>query len=85
MDTNLPFLKQVVTHIYENYQEQDLSKLCIVLPNRRASVFLKRYFNEVYQKAIWLPEIYATEDFVTELSGFRMIDSITQLFEFYSV
>ncbi len=78
------FLKKVATHIYQNYNS-DTSELCVVLPNRRAGLFLKKYLAENYSKPIWAPEIYSIEDFVFELTGLQFIEPIYLQFELYEV
>lgn len=76
------FLEKTVDYLYGKYGN-DISELCIVLPNRRAGLFLKTHFSKQLQKVFWSPEIYATEDFIALLSGLEIIDTTTQLFELY--
>lgn len=76
------FLEQTVDQLCERYGDQ-ISDLCIVLPNRRAGLFLKTHFSEKLQKTFWSPEIYATEDFVTLLSALQPAEPATLLFELY--
>lgn len=63
----------------------DFSQTCIVLPNRRAGVFLRDAISRQSQKAIWAPNIISIEDFVFELSPFVKADQTTLLFAFYEV
>ena len=79
-----PFLRQVVEEIKKNHAEQ-VGDICLILPNRRAKIFLKQHFHEVYEKTMWLPEMYSIEEFIEQLSNLKTIDSITQVFEFYTV
>ena len=76
------FLEKTVKHLCEKYGD-DISELCIVLPNRRAGLFLKTHFANNLKKTFWSPEIYATEDFVALLAELEIADSITLLFELY--
>lgn len=76
------FLERTVKHLYEKYGD-DISDLCIVLPNRRAGLFLKTHFSKYLKKTFWSPEIYATEDFVALLAGLEMADTTTLMFELY--
>ncbi len=78
------FLLKLAKEIHRQYPD-DLKDICIVLPNRRASLFLKKYLAEVYQKTIWSPEIFATEDFISKHSGYNSIDNLELLFQFYEV
>ncbi len=82
--TNQPFLKNVTDHIIENY-EDITGEICIVLPNRRAGLFLKKYLSSTLNKTIWEPAVYSIEDFVIELSGLKTVDPVFLLFELYEV
>jgi CRISPR/Cas system-associated exonuclease Cas4 (RecB family)/SepF-like predicted cell division protein (DUF552 family) len=76
------FLQKLVKQLYSQYGK-DISELCIVLPNRRAGLFLKTHFAQHIKTTFWAPEIYATEDFVALLSELEIVDSTTLLFELY--
>ena len=76
------FLEKLVKQLYSKYGE-GISELCIVLPNRRAGLFLKTHFAQQIKNTFWAPEIYATEDFVALLSELEIVDSTTLLFELY--
>ena len=76
------FLEKTVGHLYEKYGDE-ISDLCIVLPNRRAGLFLKKYLSARLKKTFWSPEIFAIEDFVTLLSELQPADPTTLLFELY--
>jgi len=78
------FLEKVVNHLSDKYGD-NISELCIVLPNRRAGLFLKKHFSRRMNKTFFAPEIYSTEDFVSLLSDKPIADSITLLFELYEV
>ncbi len=76
------FLEKTVDYLHEKYGD-DISELCIVLPNRRAGLFLKTHFSNKLKKTFWSPEIYATEDFVALLAEVEIADSTTLLFELF--
>lgn len=76
------FLEKTVQHLYAKYGN-NIDELCIVLPNRRAGLFLKTHFARYLQKTFWSPDIYAIEDFVALLSGLETADTTTLLFELY--
>lgn len=76
------FLEKTVDYLHEKYGD-DISELCIVLPNRRAGLFLKTHFSKKLKKTFWSPEILATEDFVSLLAELEVADSTTLLFELY--
>ncbi len=76
------FLEKLVIHITEKYND-DISELCIVLPNRRAGLFLKTHLANKLNKTFWAPEILATEDFVALLAEVQIADTTSLLFELY--
>jgi len=76
------FLEKIAHRIHANYGD-DISQLCIVLPNRRAGLFLRTHFANIINKTFWAPEVLATEDFVALLSELEMADTTTLLFELY--
>ncbi|MBC8486258.1 MAG: PD-(D/E)XK nuclease family protein [Bacteroidetes bacterium] len=79
-----PFLDKTAEYLINNYPE-DTGDICLVLPNRRAGLFLKSYLANRLNKTVWAPSIYAIEDFIFELSGFKVMDPVFLLFELYKV
>lgn len=80
----LPFIEKLAIHLNETYGE-NLSRLCIVFPNRRAGLFLRQYLSRLIDKPLWLPEIYALEDFVVARSTFQVPDSLSLLVRLYRI
>jgi len=78
------FLAQLTDYIHQHYSD-NLSKLCLVLPNRRAKLFLRNFISNKFDQPIWAPEIYSIEDFIAQLTDSEPMDSLTAIFEFYSV
>ncbi len=81
----MPFLQHVAAHIYGQYKDT-VEKLCIILPNRRGALFLKKHLASAFNKAIWLPDIISIEDLVERISGLKTleeIDLICHLYESY--
>ncbi len=85
---NPTFLEKTAKHLISTYPD-NLSELCIVLPNKRAGLFLKQHLSKLITKPIWLPTIIGTEELISQLSGIEIIgdknDKVTLLFEFYKV
>ena len=82
--TTIPFLDKIATHLLENYKDQ-LPNTVIVLPNKRAKVFLIEALKKQVKTNILAPEIISIEDFVQNIAQIRAIDPIELLFEFYQV
>lgn len=77
-----PFLKSLAETILSKYPASG-NRLCVVMPNRRAGLFLKNYLAPDDDIPIWAPDIYSIEDFVEEVSGYAAPDSLEQLSALY--
>lgn len=62
-----------------------MSDLVVVLPNKRAKVFLIEALRNKTENTIFAPKIISIEDFIQDIAGIRSIDSIELVFEFYEV
>ncbi len=63
-----------------------LETYCVVLPNKRAALFLKKHLASVSGKTLWLPKIMGAEEFFSELSELTVleeIDLVCRLYESY--
>ena len=78
------FLEQAAGHIFEKHQA-DFTKTCVILPSRRAVFYFKRHLAELSETPFLSPDVMAIDDFVVELSGLRIIDPVSLLFEVYDV
>jgi len=78
------FLNKTAEYLLEKYKD-NISDLCIVLPSRRAGIFLKKYFSTHINKNIWLPQIYSIDDFINKLSDNKPINNTFLLFELYQI
>ena len=78
------FLEKTAGYLMEKYKDS-IGDLCVVLPNRRAGLFLRKHLSKKISGPTWSPQIFSIEDFVKELSGYQLLDSVDLLFEFYQV
>ncbi len=78
------FLDKLAGIIIDKYSN-NLSNIIIVLPNKRAKIFLIEALKNQVTNNILSPEIIAIEDLIQEISNIRTIDPIELLFEFYEV
>lgn len=79
-----PFLQRLAGEIASRYGD-DPGQLCVVLPNRRAGLYLKKYLAAELKKTSWAPQTFSVEDFITRVSDLQIIDPAGLLFEFYHV
>ena len=64
---------------------KDVSKLSLILPNKRAGIFLKMEWSKLNKTTSFLPQIIAIETFIEELSQLRLLSNTELIFEFYEV
>ncbi|TRW22513.1 PD-(D/E)XK nuclease family protein [Flavobacterium zepuense] len=81
---NPTFLDKLSAEIIKIYGNT-LPDVTIVLPNKRARIFLLEALKKQLSGTIFAPNIISIEDFVQDVAGIRAIDSIELLFEFYNV
>lgn len=77
------FIEEVLSQI--NKQDKNLSQAVFILPSKRAVGFLKRYLSRQLNIPIFSPKIISIEEFIEEISGLKIIDSLTLLFSSYAV
>ena len=63
----------------------DISKVIIILPNKRSRIFLKQEISRIVKKTIFSPIIYDIESFMSIVSGLDKISDTELLFEFYNI
>lgn len=78
------FLDKIASTIIDGYNHK-LSDLVVVLPNKRAKVFLIEALRKKTESTIFAPQIISIEDFIQDIAGIRSVDSIELVFEFYEV
>jgi len=78
------FLEKVTGYLISTWGS-DLADICIVLPNRRAGLFLRKYLSAKMARTIWSPPIFSIEDFVSSVSGLRVLDPVLVMAELYEV
>jgi very-short-patch-repair endonuclease len=79
------FLERSAKHIYDQHNHAQLSKVCVVVPSRRASLYFKQALSKFSDVPFLAPEVFAVDDFVLEMTGLRQIDSVALLFDLFDV
>jgi len=77
------FLSHVVNYILET--NTNISDLTLVLPSKRAGVFLKHELSQQIKQTSFAPDILSIEELVEQISGYTSVSNTELLFEFYSV
>ena len=78
------FLTRIAKYSIEKHGDK-LGDLTLVLPNRRAIVFLKEEFKKELKKASWLPQFFSLEDFIQQLGNYNLLDPTDLIFKLYKV
>ena len=76
------FIDTIVETVYKKFPENPENAM-IVLPSRRAGVFLKEALAKKYKKVFVAPKIFSIEDFISEISELEIIDKLSIFFEMY--
>ncbi len=77
------FLSKVVSEVLK--KDTPLSATTFILPNKRSGLFLKNILKQRIKQATFLPKIISIEEFVKDISGFELLDSVSLIFEFYGI
>ncbi len=80
----VPFLQYTAQYLVSVFNN-DLADICVVLPNRRGGLFLRKYLAAEVGKITWAPTIFSIEDFIAEISGLQEVDNLHLLFELYDI
>ena len=73
-----PFLKQSIQTLLSKHK--DLQQMVIILPSKRAGVFLQHYLIEALPTPQFAPEIFSIESFIEHLSSLKKANQTHQLF-----
>lgn len=76
------FLDRLAQHVLDNYSNRIVDTV-IVLPSKRAKVFLLEALKGRATQTVFSPEIVSIEEFVSKMSGLRALDNVELLFAFY--
>ena len=82
--TNNSFLDKIAQVLLVEYSGK-LSNTIVVLPNKRAKIFLIEALKNQVETNVLSPNIVSIEELIQDIASIRSIDSIELLFEFYEV
>lgn len=81
---NTTFLGHIAQQLLEKPTHL-LEQTIVVLPNKRAKLFLIEALKQQSTSTFFAPSIISIESLIETISGLRSLDAIELLFEFYSV
>lgn len=82
--TNITFLDKIAQVLVRDHME-GMSQIVVVLPNKRARIFLIEALKKQVPHTVFAPEIISIEDLIQDIAGIHSIDPIELLFEFYEI
>ncbi|MDC0204658.1 PD-(D/E)XK nuclease family protein [Flavobacteriales bacterium] len=78
----IAFLDKIADRLLKKFPE-NMEGVLVVLPSKRAVIFLKHYLSKKIKNPIFLPEFYSIEEFVERISGLTVLDNISLQFRLY--
>ncbi|MFP4287940.1 MAG: PD-(D/E)XK nuclease family protein [Bacteroidales bacterium] len=78
----LTFLEQVAAYVGKK-DNKKLHEICIITPNQRAGLFLKKHLAKTIQNASWAPDIMSMDEFIAQVNKLKIPESTSLLLEFY--
>ncbi|MDD3003684.1 PD-(D/E)XK nuclease family protein [Flavobacterium sp.] len=81
---NNSFLSQLATKILQD-NSIETQDLIVILPNKRAKVFLLEALKNNSNQTLLAPQIISIEEFIQQIAQIRTVDAVELIFEFYTV
>jgi hypothetical protein len=78
------FLEDVSNKIYQTHTHQ-LDDIAIIIPNRRASVYIQKYLASIIKKPFFAPKIKTINEWIDENTPQQILTQTEMLFVFYEV
>jgi len=79
-----PFLKLVADDLYNEFGN-NISKLNLVFPSKRASLFFNKYLAENLKVPIWQPSTITISELMYKISGLRQTDPLSLIIKLYDI
>lgn len=77
-------INNLARHIKDRYDLQK-DELTVVFPNKRAALYLRLQFKQIYKGSIWMPQMLSIEEAMSQWSGVQLADNIDLLFELIAI
>ena len=78
-----PFLLEFAQRFLEEYP--DPSQVTCVFPNRRATLYFRKYLGELIQRPVFTPRLCTIEDFIRSLSTLQIADNLELVHRLHQV
>ncbi|GGF42997.1 PD-(D/E)XK nuclease family protein [Echinicola rosea] len=77
------FLRDTASDLLNKHK--DLSKIAVVLPNRRAGLFFIQHLGKLIDRPQWMPSVITVEELFYKFAQNKPADQLTLIFELYRV
>lgn len=78
------FLYHIANIVHQRYGEQ-MDRVCLVFPNRRAGLFFSKYLSEITTTPIWSPAFKTINELMQDLSDLLLTENLELVFELFKV
>ncbi|UKN03406.1 PD-(D/E)XK nuclease family protein [Paracrocinitomix mangrovi] len=78
------FLKEQAQHIYQQHQGE-FDQISVIIPNRRAAVYLQKYLADIIQKPFYAPEILTIHEWIDKNTPQNILNKTELLFVLYEI
>jgi len=78
------FLGEVCQTIFNKHQ-QNIDEIAIIIPNRRASVYIQQHLAKLFKAPFYAPKITTINEWVNENTTLKILNQTELLFLFYTI
>ena len=78
------FLRDVSIDLLKRFGN-NLSKVTVVFPGKRAKLFMNQYLAEESERPVWAPQYVTIDELVHKMSTYRKADTITSVCQLYNI
>jgi len=79
-----PFLSLVAQDLHSRYGEE-LNKINLVFPTRRAGLFFARHLAKLIDKPLWHPKVYSISDLMYMVTDYKAADQLSLILELHKI
>lgn len=76
-----PFLYDLAEKLFREHAQPE--NVTLVFPNRRASLYFRKYFSQIIEKPVFSPRLITVEEFITAYSPLRVPDKLELIHRLY--
>lgn len=76
------FIGKIAKKVYSEGKD-NLSKILVVFPSRRAGVYFKKELSLLIDKPVWSPSVMSVNEFISKFSNYELADNLTLVMELY--